>query len=256
MRLRGDYAAAMNVIQGIIASQPTHVEANSLMGDVLSEVGDWDAALLYYRNAEDHGGGEVVKRKRIGLEQRLAEHARDALETKLGLAQKWEQIARWTGVGLACIAVLVLALALLNRPRPTSPPPDLRVPIIVGSSGATVPAPAPTSAPTRPSTEAVSEDALIRAALQGDAETALLRGVAYDPRSSTAILTFEANIQDEPLAQARAVGAVCLTKLPDVQRLTIRMARDGKLLAMLDLIRDSAGKPAESNPWPDAVAAP
>lgn len=257
-RLRGDYAGAMNQIQGVLSMQPQHVEANSLMGDVLAEAGDWDAALLYYRMSEDHGGGPVVQKKRKDLELRLEERSRDKLELKLGLAKRWERVALWTGVGLACLALTALVVSGLESRRKPKPPPDLRVPIVVTDpvqkqpeTGAVEPK------QEKPKLDFAREDQLIREALVANPQLAEgLRSVIYEPRTGTALLSFELKATENPLDQATRLAEVALLLLPDVKKVTTRVTYLGQILAVVSAARGEDGKVTVSEPWPNAAQTP
>ncbi len=252
LRMRGDYAAALDQCRSILRKFPNNVTANQLLGDICVETDDLEQAKEWYELSLDIApNSETIEKKLNSVKQKLEHRETEGLVEQLGLPPTKSR-GGLLALGLAVLVLGVGAIAYVigmhaktpaseAGPKMTSvsAPPNQPKENPNSTGETTGTATPPTNTPTNEPVATAEERSLSQLIAQRSAEGAKLVGLAIDPRSGLLTLTYIVGQGDDERAIAAKLAEAAFDNSPTTRVLTVRALRDGTLTYTADAHRET-----------------
>lgn len=257
LRMRGDYATAMEQCRAILRKFPNNVSANQLLGDICEEKGDLDQAKEWYELALDIAPSHAQIQKKLKDVREKLEHAETrGLVEQLGLPPSKPKNGL-IAAGLATIVIGVGVVAYIlgtNKPIAESTAPKMSVsqaPPTVQPEDPAPQEPAVSPPAATPSPGSSEEVALLQLVGQRSMNGAKLAALGIDPRTSHLTLTYLlANGEDRKSIGAE-LAATTFENAPTIRLITIRAIENGSLAYVADARREAYDE-TKSEAWKQA----
>jgi len=271
LRMRGDYAAALQQCRTILRKFPNNVTANQLLGDICVETDDLEQAKEWYELALDIApNSEPIQKKLNGVRQKLEHRETESIVEQLGLPPDRSR-GSLLPIGLAVLVLAVGAIAYfigihVKSPNSEAGPkmtsvsaPQTQAKTDTGTTGEAAPTNTNQTAPAEPAATA-EERSLSQLIAQRSSEGGKLVGLAIDPRSGLLTLTYLAASGDDERSIAAKLVEAAFDNSPSTRVITVRAMRDGILSYMADAHRETYEE-TKTDAWksqngsePDAAA--
>ncbi len=245
LRMRGDYATAMEQCRAILRRFPNNVSANQLLGDLCHESGDLEQAKEWYELALDIAPSHAQIQKKLKDVRERLEHAEtQGLVEQLGLPPSKPK----NGLMAAGLAVLVIAVGAVAYVVGTNKPVNEAGPkLSMSQAPPTTPQtnsnpPEQTNPPVStpaPSQGTGEETALVQLVAQRSIHGAKLAGLVIDPRTSHLTLTYLVANGEDRKAIGAELAATTFDNAPSIRLITIRAIESGSVVYAADARREA-----------------
>lgn len=267
-RMRGEYKQAEDVCLRVLRRYPNNASANTLLGDICSERGDFDQAVSWYELALDlFPDSKADKEKLAAVQQRKSDRETATTAKLLGLPTSKPKgvmvavlfLGFIVAVGIISYSVGRSIVASRQEPRMV-----VDVPVMIPNQPSKYPAVNRQPESVEAATSDIKEDRELLTLLSTSTTSgAKLIDAQKDPRTNDLTITYRCFGDENVKATGAHLAAVGLDKIKECNKVTIRAVVDGQLAMVGEVLRESIVKTkssefqeqygADSEAWANAV---
>lgn len=257
LRLRGEYAEAIDICLTVLKIHPENVEAHVLLGDIYGDRNQVDHAMQWYELALeiDPNSGAAQDRLR-NLESDLNRAQETSTQQILGVQDRTNTTNWYAAITAVVIVVMgLIAFALTVPNRATASPAKVNQTIQATDDVQPVPVTHIAEVPRTP-VPALEQDQAIKELLAKGSMGDHLISAQIDPRNSHIVATYRIDDAPSKLVVAQVAKSI-LDSQPDSPSVTIRLVTENRVAMMADVRRlklEEFANLQNADPSPDYFA--